>query len=207
MTLVQEILDGTGNDWQDDGSLASWLAGPAAMLQPVTDLVRDGEFPGWSAILDVTRCPTNCLPWLAQLVGVRLDPAGDDTSWRAAITSEQGFARGTVDRLRAAALPFLTGTQTVNIFERDTSPYHLTVTVYSDELNVLHYNDLAALYATYDDLDAAFATYDEFSFSLDALTAALMAAKPGGLQMTVGIVDRMFPDTHLFPSTSLYPEG
>src|SRR5215467_11358862 len=45
------------------------------MFQEVEDLVRDSpEGPGWSELLDLNRAPTQALPWLAQLVGVRLLP-------------------------------------------------------------------------------------------------------------------------------------
>lgn len=176
--------------WDADAGypLLTWLSGPGTILQVIDDLVRDTDAaPGWSVLLDVDRCPSYGLAWLAQFVGVRLDPAAADTAKRAEIRTQPGFARGTVTALLAVAQSYLQGTRTVLINERDTSPYHLTVTVYAAELEGLHYNDLTAAYSTYNALTAAFATYNAYAASTAELIAALQAAKPAGLQMTVTI--------------------
>src|SRR5215468_578343 len=63
-------LDGTVG-W----SLAFFCGALGAMFQEVQDLARDSpDGPGWSAVMDLDRCPDGWLPWLAQFVGVTVVP-------------------------------------------------------------------------------------------------------------------------------------
>src|SRR5437764_7240325 len=112
------------------------------MYQLVEDLVRDTlDGPGWSALVDLDRCPDVALPWLAQLVGVRLLPGSTPDEQRARIASTDGFRRGTRDAMIAAARATLTGAGTVILRERDGDPvaepidyaYRLTAITYADE--------------------------------------------------------------------------
>jgi hypothetical protein len=110
------------------------------MYQEVEDLVRDTSGgPGWSPLMDLDRCPSYALGWLAQLVGVRLLPGASDADNRARIASTDGFKRGTAAALIGAAQSTLTGAQTVVFRERDStaaSPdyaYYLTVETYADQ--------------------------------------------------------------------------
>jgi Phage tail protein (Tail_P2_I) len=127
------------------------------MYQLIEDYVRDSpDGPGWSALMDLDRCPTEALPWLAQFAGVRLLPGTTDAQQRERIRSTDGFRRGTVAAITAAAQRTLTGAKTVGITERaGGDAYAFTVTTYAAE--------------TPDTL----ATYN-----------ALLAQKPGGLKMT-----------------------
>jgi hypothetical protein len=127
------------------------------MFQLLEDYVRDTpDGPGWSALMDLDRCPTEALPWLAQFAGVRLLPGTTDAEQRERINSTDGFRRGTVGAIAAAAQRTLTGTKTVGITERDGGDaYAFAVATYATE--------------TPDTL----ATYN-----------ALLAAKPAGLIMT-----------------------
>jgi len=102
------------------------------MFQDVEDLVRDSpDGPGYSELLDLDRCPSWALPWLGQLVGVRLLPGASDAENRARIASTDGWKRGTPAALEAAIKATLTGSQSVVIRERDPAgadpPYTLTV--------------------------------------------------------------------------------
>ena len=73
-------------------------------FQLVEDLVRDTEDGvGWSALLDLDRCPDEALPWLAQFVGVRVLPSSTPEQQRARIASTDGFKRGTRDAMIGAA--------------------------------------------------------------------------------------------------------
>jgi hypothetical protein len=108
--------------------------------QSVEDWVRDTpDGPGWSLLLDVNRCPSEALGWLAQLVGVRLIPGASDAAHRERIQSTDGFRRGTRDALIGATVATLTGARTVYVTERDsTAPapdnaYYLTVQTYADQ--------------------------------------------------------------------------
>jgi hypothetical protein len=130
------------------------------LIQPVDDLARDTTAgPGWSELLDVTRTPADALPWLAQFVGVRLDPALTESAQRTQIQEETGMKRGTPAAMRAAAQKLLTGSKTVVFLERYPDPYSLTVITYTSETP-----------------DAA------------AVEAALRAAKPAGLILTYASV-------------------
>lgn len=180
---------GPAADLDTSGTLLAWLDGPGQILQVLDTLARDTTTdPGWSVLLDVDRCPDDYLPWLGQLVGVRFDSTLTDPGQRrTAIRTRSGFARGSVGAIRSAAQRYLTGTQRVDIAERDTGPYHLTVTVYQSQLTGMTYADLSAMYPTYSALTAAFTTYVGYSAPTAPLTAALLAAKPAGLLMTVVI--------------------
>jgi hypothetical protein len=135
----------------------------------VEDLVRDTpDGPGWSAIMDVDRCPPAALPWLGQFAGVRIPPAlssvNDQRAW---VASTDGFNRGTVAALRNAARHTLTGNASVFMTERNGNPadkpdyaYYLTVVTYRGQ------------------------TPDP-----GMTERALLAQKPGGLILTYVCVD------------------
>jgi hypothetical protein len=165
----------------------SWLEGPCSLLQATDTLARDqGQNPGWSILLDVTRCPTADLPWLAQFVGVRFSSLQTtDAQMRAAITGEQGFQRGTVDALIAAAATFLTTTSGVVVTERyEGDPYKVLVTVPgAGVLGTWFY--VESEYATWNALEAAFATWNALGGSGAQLVAVMQAALPAGLVLTV----------------------
>lgn len=137
------------------------------MIQDVSDVAHDtDEHVGWGLYMDVDQAPLIALPWLAQLVGVRLPPplSSEDqatytTRMRARVKATDGFNRGSVSAMRAAGQQHLTGRQVIYLRERDTSPYHLTVVTYTGE------------------------TPDEA-----ALLAALLEQKPGGLVLDLNVV-------------------
>jgi len=90
------------------------------MFQELEDLARDSpDGPGWSALLDITRCPDEALPWLAQFVGVRLLPDSSPADQRARILATDGWRRGTPAALVSATQATLTGTKRVTLRERD----------------------------------------------------------------------------------------
>lgn len=159
----------------------------ARMFEEVDTYVRDtDEGPGWSILLDVGRTPNKGLGWLAQFVGVTLDDRLADAEQRQRIRQTDGFRRGSPDAIRGAAQPFLTGNQTVQLYERDGSPYVLTVVTFADETPdpdavesalrqqkpagiVLNYQvvdgqiyeQLLENHPTYDDVLADYATYQD----------------------------------------------
>lgn len=110
-------------------------------LAVVEELARDSDDgPGWSALVDVDRCPTYALPWLAQLAGVSLLPiaAGEteeawDASMRERIRRADARSRGRPDAIRAAAERQLTGTKWLIFNERAGDPYVLGVATRLDE--------------------------------------------------------------------------
>jgi hypothetical protein len=58
--------------------------------------------PGWSQILDINRCPQYALPWLAQFVGVELNPNWTVQRSRTEIARRTNFQRGTIVNLTRA---------------------------------------------------------------------------------------------------------
>ena len=144
-------------DPQNAWSLLILCNALGTMFQLLDDYVRDSpEGPGWSALMDLDRCPPEALPWLAQFAGVRMLPGLTDAQQRDRVKSTDGFRRGTVAAIVAAAQHTLTGAKTVAITERvGGDAYALTINTYANE--------------TPDTL----ATYN-----------ALLAAKPAGLTLT-----------------------
>lgn len=159
-----------------------------SQLDPITVVVSDtDDGPGWSSVLDLTRCPSWALRWLGQFVGVTVPATVDDDDARALILGEAGFGRGTLAAMQAAAAPYLQPGHSVTFTERTPDAYHLTATVAESSIVGATYAELSTLYPLYTDLEAAFATYDLFSTASVQLTAALQAAKPVGLILTVSI--------------------
>lgn len=120
----------------------------------------DGDVPPLAPLFDVRLCPAWALPWLAQLVGVALPAGVSADDARVIISDVAGFARGTPASLRAAAGLFLTGHKTVYFRERDGDPYVLEVITVTSE------------------------TPDP-----DAVLAAILAQKPGGIVVNYRQVD------------------
>ena len=96
--------------------LYKWIFAMVATIDATDSLVRDnvnymiiqdnatlGIQPavGWSQILDINRCPTYALPWLAQFIGVQLKTtsslslSAQRTAWMSDITTKSSFNRGT----------------------------------------------------------------------------------------------------------------
>jgi hypothetical protein len=63
------------------------------------------------------------LPWLGQLVGVRLDPASPPQTWRDAIADgSSGWQSGTREAIANAARRTLTGTQFIDVRSHNGKP-------------------------------------------------------------------------------------
>lgn len=141
----------------DDLEILSGAIG--AMFEQVQEIVRDGDQPGWT--VPVTLSLAKELDWLGQFVGVRRRPLYTEAQFRTAIDEVSGFARGTRSSLIAAAARTLTGTKTVNFYERNGGDaYALTVITYKSQ------------------------TPDE-----TATEAAIRAVKPAGIVLTYLCVD------------------
>jgi hypothetical protein len=125
-------------DGQAEWHLAHYCGAQGAMFQPVADVARDTPAgPGWSAVLDLGRCPDAWLPWLAQFVGVTVIAGSTPNAMRERIASTDGFKRGTPEAIRGAAQATLTGNRTVTFRERDANspdpPYTLEVVTLTGE--------------------------------------------------------------------------
>lgn len=124
-------------------------------------LVTSGYQPGWGVLLNPRACPADDLPYLAQFVGVQLPTGADEATSRSLILEEAGLNRGTDAAVIAAAKRFLSGTQMVQLIPRtyvDGTPaagWFLVVVLASEVISV------------------------------SGLTAAVNAAKFGGLMWTL----------------------
>lgn len=148
--------------------LLKYILSSAYNLDEITRWVRDqGEQPGWALFMDPDQAPTVALRWLGQLVGTYVGaktPFETTAEWdaaaRAQIKDLSNFRRGTVQTIINTTKQFLTGNKNVFLTERDTSPYHYSISVYDSEAPA----------------------------DTTALVAALQAAKPAGLQFTFQVV-------------------
>lgn len=185
--VAEELYDSLGPWREVDGEETGWSLllfcdAVAHDLQGMITVIRDqDDRPGWAIAVDPNLAPAEYLPWLGQFVGVKVDTYRTVEGQRSDVAARGGFARGSLGAVRRAAQTELQGTQFVDIDERDTSPYHLTVTFYRGEVKGRHYADVNTTYATYADLNAAFPTYADWTASAQNVIDALQAAKPAGL--------------------------
>jgi hypothetical protein len=127
-------------------------------LQILDSLVHsDGGDDAWAPMVDLERTPDAFLEWLGQFIGYRMSIPLTPNGLRQALRDKGNWGRGTPEFLANSIKTFLTGTQTVIITERDTSPYHVTVQTYASETpgsttvinNVLQANKPAGLVLSY----------------------------------------------------------
>jgi len=142
--VYDRLLTLTRDDEIHGWSLALYVNAIGKMFQIVEDYSRDQivggqDLPGWSQLLDVDRAPTAALGWLAQFVGVELEPNLDDATQRARIRETAGWKRGSLGAISGAAHQYLIAPKNVIIRERDpvacpTHPaYGLTVITYTSQ--------------------------------------------------------------------------
>lgn len=122
------------DDANQDDALWTFCCAISGMIQDIEDLSRDdGDMPGWSKFVNLDDAPTYALDWLGQMVGVRPQGGLTVAQRRSRIFAKEGFNRGSPTAMRSAAQVYLTGTKTVLMYERDTSPYHISVSTYTSE--------------------------------------------------------------------------
>ncbi len=128
---------------------------------PIGAPVQLGYVPGWSTLLDPVNCPAQFLPFLAQFNGTDIPVGLDAATARAKIIGESAQQRGTLSAVTSAITRNLSGTQFNMILERidptgAANAYWFIVVVRPTEL-----------------------------ISLQVLTDAVNAVKPGGVQWTL----------------------
>jgi hypothetical protein len=98
-TATEVILSGVIRGW-DDTIPVEHLASSGATGE--FDIANYFGAPGWSQVLDISRCPWYALPWLGQFIGVDLSKTPDLTYEQSVqkILSRPGFSRGTVPALQ-----------------------------------------------------------------------------------------------------------
>lgn len=129
--LYQRMETVADQDSTYDWAMLKFLIGASAPMEDMYEYARDSDDddPGFSLLLDVTRCPSEALDWLATMAGVRqqlLKSASDDLK-RSMIADIAGTKRGTPAALARAAQPYLIGSKTVMLVERDGSAYAFSV--------------------------------------------------------------------------------
>lgn len=150
--------------YDKSADLDAYLTAIGEMNDTTAGIVMDqgfpgdpGYVPGWSTLLDPNNCPAEFLPFLAQFIGVVIQPGTDAAVARAQIFAESNINRGTATSIQNAVTQHLTDTQSVHIIEREgqfgTDPYSFIVIVRSEEV-----------------------------ISVQGLTDAVNATKPAGLQ-------------------------
>ncbi len=111
---------------------------------------------GWEVLFDPDTCPAGALPYLAQYVGVTLEPSLTEQQKRDKIRLPENFKRGTRPALIQAVQRTLTGAKTILIDERfGGSAYALRVRTLTGETP-----------------------------NATATQAAVVSQKPGGLVLT-----------------------
>lgn len=184
--LYEALGPWTEGDEAGDWQLLRYVASVGELLHQTEVYTRDSDDgPGWSAFLDLPRTPAHVLPFLAQMKGVQFVDGLSEEQQRMTIQSAQGFDRGSVTAIRTTAQTFLEGSKIVDITERDTSPYHFKVRVYLEQILGLSYAEAMGTWTTYQDADDDIVLYDDVIADPNRLIAALEAAKPAGLGMTV----------------------
>lgn len=103
-----------------DHPMYRWLAGICSQLSQVDTLINrlDVEVDGRSDLTDPASADIAWLEWLAQLVGVTLDPALSDAEKRDAVLfGSSGWRAGTKVAVGDAAKTVLTGEKRVRIYD------------------------------------------------------------------------------------------
>jgi len=157
--IYTEVFPLTYADEQYGWHLLYYLDAIGQMFDEIEGLARDtDDAVGWSKLLDPVNTPAKALPWLAQFVGVELAPTLSEADKRNYIKEAVNWKRGTVAAIINTTQFFLTGSKTVRLDERDSSPYHYTITINPAEVT-----------------------------NLSLVQAALNAQKPAGLQFTLNL--------------------
>jgi hypothetical protein len=88
----------------------SLLGDQAGQVETIADRAEAGE------LVDPVKADDSWLPWLGQLVGVRLDPASAAAVWRDAITDgASGWQSGTRAAIANSARRVLSGSQYIDV--------------------------------------------------------------------------------------------
>lgn len=162
---AEDLYAGLGPWAEEDGEDTEWallhwcdaLTGGIQKLYTYT--YDDGDYPGWSILLDLDRVPEEAMGYLAQFVGAQLQTGNTVAQNRDVILNRPGWKRGRPATLISAVQATLEGSQRVTLLERDTSPYHATVQ-----------------------------TYNHQTTDVAATEAAIAANKPGGLIIALELI-------------------
>lgn len=149
MTLAEHLYAAMGRFAEDDdtGDLLVFCEALCAPAETAFARVSEtDEKVAWQDMLDPEAGPAESLPWLAQFVGVEVEPAWTEQETRDAIARPSGWKRGTPGAMREAVQRTLTGDRTVSIFERvGGNAYQLAVRTLTTETPDADATEAAAL--------------------------------------------------------------
>jgi hypothetical protein len=95
---------------------------------------EDETYPPWGVLFDVDVCPAWALPWLAQVVGVRLPKSVTGDAAREYIKTLSFESVGRPDTIKTIVTAPLTGSKTVFFRERDDGDaYRLEIVTLTSE--------------------------------------------------------------------------
>lgn len=194
-TLTDRVLDALG-----PGLVARAGVGLAALVDGLAGGLRDADDRlaptgrGWATAFDLDTTPEP--KWIGTATGTTVPGGLTLAQQRTYVRDRPAFRRGTPTALVAAVAGVLTGTQRVELLERDGGPWRATVRVYAAELPGTTADVLAAALAhkpvgilldvieltgaTYDHLTAYHGTYE----ALAATFPTYDAATPGATTLT-----------------------
>jgi hypothetical protein len=114
------------NGW----ALRSIVEALTKMYVDVDELVRESAIgqPGWSPLFDASRCPSEGLTWLAQIIGCTIARGDTLAVTRSKLAgAESGLRRGTLATMKIAAQRLLTGNKTIVVSERTSDAWHFAI--------------------------------------------------------------------------------
>lgn len=131
--LWPQTLEDEANEW-DLLKFCEAMAGE--LFELVRSYVGDREdgLKGWEIIFNVDLCPPEALPYLAQFVGVHLEPNLTVEQQREKIKDRPAFRRGTSGAILSATKKRLSGTKFVFMEERsEGKAYRLLIRTFTAE--------------------------------------------------------------------------
>jgi hypothetical protein len=132
--LYQQLAPMAGDDAANGYATAHLCAVLMKPVELVSALaLADGEKPGWRKVQDVDDCPAQLLPWLGQFNGTPLDDTEPEEEARRKIREARGSHRGTTRAIVSDVKATLTGTQSVDLIERDGGPFENLVITRTSE--------------------------------------------------------------------------
>lgn len=113
----------------DAHEMADLVSGFAKPFEQVYDLANGGPegYSPWAVIFDADDAPAWALPYLANFAGVPVVEGWTEADLRYAIKNRPQLVRGTPDAIKAALLPYLTGTKRIFLKERTPTPYEYRI--------------------------------------------------------------------------------
>lgn len=181
--------------WAKDDELFEWqlkyfIEAMFGGMQVGLDVASsDGVRSGWQRMVDPDHVLRQFLPWMAQFVGVIVPMRLSEVEERDFVKNNNGFKRGTVDFIKSFIANQLTGSKTVEVHERTTSPYHLRIVTYRAETPNITFGDDFIAHPTFQESLDAYPTFADFPSGETIIEVFLQDAKPGGLVLTYEVLD------------------